>query len=220
VNGEVAGIGDRAGPQDRVEIDGARIVVRDPGRSTRVILYHKPVGELVTRKDPGGRPTVFARLPPLQTAKWIAVGRLDYNTSGLLLFTDDGELANRLMHPRYGVEREYAIRIQGKLDARQLAALREGVTIGDEPARFERIEASADAPTDGVNHWYKGMLKEGRNREVRRLVEAVGQRVSRLIRVRYGPQDLPRDLPAGAWRELPGPGVESLARVAGEAKIR
>lgn len=220
MNGEVAGIGDRAGPDDRVEVDGSRIVIRDPAAATRVIAYHKPVGELVTRKDPGGRPTVFARLPPLRSGKWIAVGRLDYNTSGLLLFTDDGELANRLMHPRYGVEREYAIRVQGRLDTRQMQALREGVVIGSETARFERLDASADGESDGVNHWYRGMLKEGRNREVRRLVEAVGQRVSRLIRVRYGTQDLPRDLPAGAWRELPQPAVASLAHIAAEAKIR
>lgn len=220
MNGRRAGIGDRAGPEDRVEVDGTPIVVRSPTTTARVILYHKPVGELVTRKDPGGRPTVFARLPPLRSGKWIAVGRLDYNTSGLLLLTDDGELANRLMHPRYGIEREYAIRVQGELQRRQLEALRAGVDIGGEQARFERLEPSAGGAADGVNHWYRGVLKEGRNREVRRLVAAVGQRVSRLIRVRYGPQELPRDLPAGAWRELPETGVESLSRIAGEGKIR
>lgn len=215
-----AGIGDRASPGDRVEIDGAPIVIRNPDATTRVIVYHKPVGELVTRKDPGGRPTVFARLPPLRGGKWIAVGRLDYNTSGLLLFTDDGELANRLMHPRYGVEREYAIRVQGQLSPQQLGSLRDGVMIGEERARFERIEPTTEGAADGVNQWYRGMLKEGRNREVRRLVEAVGQRVSRLIRVRYGPQELPRDLPAGAWRELPHAAVADLGKIAAEAKIR
>jgi len=220
VNGKAAGIGDRAGPRDRVEIDGVMLVIRSAASATRVILYHKPVGELVTRRDPGGRPTVFARLPALRNGKWIAVGRLDYNTSGLLLFTDDGELANRLMHPRYGIEREYAIRVQGELAPRDLDALRKGVRIGAEQAHFERIEPAGEKPADGVNHWYRGMLKEGRNREVRRLVEAVGQRVSRLIRVRYGPQELPRDLPAGAWRELPETGVAALVRVAGETKIR
>jgi 23S rRNA pseudouridine2605 synthase len=163
---------------------------------------------------------VFSRLPALRQGKWVAVGRLDYNTSGLLLFTDDGELANRLMHPRYEVEREYAVRVQGTIDPQQLKALRDGVPIDGVPARFERIDASAEDPGDGVNRWYRGVLKEGRNREVRRLMEAAGHRVSRLIRVRYGPQVLPRELLPGAWRELPGADVQALKHVARRAKIR
>lgn len=220
VNGRVAGLGDRARPGDRIEMDGAPIAVREGPHDARVILYHKPVGELVTRRDPADRPTVFSRLPALRQGKWVAVGRLDYNTSGLLLFTDDGELANRLMHPRYEVEREYAVRVHGTLDPRQLKALRDGVQIDGEPARFERIEASTDDPGDGVNRWYRGVLKEGRNREVRRLLQAVGHRVSRLIRIRYGPQGLPREVPPGTWRELPRAEVEALKHVARRAKIR
>jgi 23S rRNA pseudouridine2605 synthase len=154
------------------------------------------VGELVTRSDPEGRASVFSRLPP---GRWVAIGRLDINTSGLLLFTDSGELANRLMHPRYEVEREYLARVQGEVDFRRL---REGVRLEDGPAAFERIEPEGRRPTEGTNRWYRVMLREGRNREVRRLFQAVGARVSRLVRVRYGPVALPRDLPAGRWREL------------------
>lgn len=155
---------------------------------------------MVTRSDPGGRPTVFSRLPP---GRWVAVGRLDLNSSGLLLFTDSGELANRLMHPRYEVEREYEVRVQGFLKQQDLDRLTQGVTLDDGPAAFDRIQARGAAT--GTNRWYRVMLKEGRNREVRRLFEAVGARVSRLIRVRYGPVDLPADLPAGCWREMKNP---------------
>lgn len=161
-----------------------------------MLVYHKPVGELVTRADPQGRPTVFARLPP---GRWVAVGRLDINSSGLLLFTDDGGLAHRLMHPRYEVEREYLARVQGTFDSE---TLRRGVQLEDGPAAFEHIEFVRG---EGTNRWYRVTLKEGRNREVRRMFEAVGARVSRLQRIRYGPIELPQDLAPGEWRELRNP---------------
>lgn len=201
-------------------MDGRPVDLRAAEQSARVILYHKPVGQLVTRRDPGGRPTVFEHLPVLPNGKWIAVGRLDYNTSGLLLLTDSGELANTLMHPRYGLEREYAVRVQGALDPEQIRALRAGVDIGGEQARFEKLEAAPRQEADGINRWYRATLTEGRNREVRRLMEAVGRRVSRLIRVRYGPVELPRDQPAGAWRELPAAQLAMLAAIAAKGKIR
>ena len=204
VNGKAAKLGERAGPGDRVAVDGKPVAFQ-AGSSLRVILYHKPVGELVTRSDPGGRPTVFARLPP---GRWVAVGRLDINSSGLLLFTDSGELANRLMHPRYEIEREYAVRVQGFLKKEDLDRLTQGVELDDGPAAFQRIQArgtTASGSKPGTNRWYRVMLKEGRNREVRRLFEAVGARVSKLVRVRYGPVELPQDLPAGSWREIKNP---------------
>lgn len=168
----------------------------------RVLLYHKPVGELVTRSDPQGRPTVFSSLPP---GRWIAVGRLDLNSSGLLLFTDSGELANRLMHPRYGLEREYSARVRGVLTAAEQDKLLQGLLLDDAPARFESIRSERESK--GTNRWYRVVLKEGRKREVRRLFEALGHPVSRLVRVRYGPIVLPPDLPAGNWRELPNPAI-------------
>lgn len=174
----------------------------------RVLVYHKPVGELVTRDDPQGRATVFSRLPP---GRWVAVGRLDLNSSGLLLFTDSGELANRLMHPRYEVEREYLARVQGPVD---LDKLRRGVPLEDGDASFDAIEP-VGRDSAGANRWYRVTLKEGRNREVRRLFAAVGARVGRLRRVRYGPVDLPRDLVAGEWRELSPGEVARLALNAG-----
>ena len=160
-----------------------------------MLLYHKPVGELVTRKDPGGRRTVFAALPP---GRWVAVGRLDLNSSGVLLFTESGDLAHRLMHPRYGLEREYAARVRGALTDAEKAQLLRGVPLDGEPARFERIETWREG--EGVNHWYRVVLREGRNREVRRLFEALGHPVSRLVRLRYGPVELPADLAPGRWR--------------------
>jgi len=182
-----------------VAVDG-RPVEFARGGSPRVIVYHKPVGELVTHRDPQGRPTVYSRLP---RGRWVPVGRLDINSSGLLLLTDSGELANRLMHPRHGVEREYAVRVFGDIGPQQLRRLREGVTLEDGRAAFERIEpAGSRGGVPGANRWYRVLLREGRKREVRRLFEAVGAKVSRLIRVRYGPIDLPRDLRPGSWREL------------------
>ena len=180
-------------------MDGRRVELTSKSAG-RVLIYNKPEGELVTRHDPEGRPSVFSRLPP---GRWIAVGRLDINSAGLLLFTDDGELANRLMHPRYGVEREYAVRVQGALGPAQLGALRRGVQLEDGRAAFERIEATDPRPGAGANRWYRVTLKEGRKREVRRMFAAVGARVSRLLRVRYGPVELPRDLRPGQWREIP-----------------
>jgi 23S rRNA pseudouridine2605 synthase len=196
LNGQVAKLGDRAAASDSILVDGK--AVRTPEKaSPRVLLYHKPVGELVTRSDPEGRRTVFASLPP---GRWIAVGRLDLNSSGLLLLTDSGELANRLMHPRYGLEREYLARVKGELNAAELTRLRQGILLDGVPARFERIDS--DRQGEGVNRWYRVVLQEGRNREVRRLFEALGHPVSRLSRVRYGPVELPPDLAPGKWREL------------------
>lgn len=200
VNGAVAELGARAGPADEIRVDG-KPVERSKAEKRRVLLYHKPVGELVTRSDPQGRRTVFEALP---AGRWVAVGRLDLNSSGLLLFTDSGELANRLMHPRYELEREYAARIRGELQPGEKKQLLEGVAFdAGPPGRFESI--SADRPSEGSNRWYRVVLKEGRNREVRRLFEALGHPVSRLVRLRYGPIELPRDLAPGSWRELHNP---------------
>ena len=191
-------------------MDGQPTVFRAAPDLPRVLLYHKPVGELVTRSDPGGRRTVFERLPAVRGGKWAAVGRLDINTSGLLLFTDSGELANRLMHPRFGMLREYAVRVLGRLGAAERRRLLEGVELDDGRGAFERIEAHGD--DGGANRWYRVALREGRNREVRRLFEAVGLRVSRLVRTGFGPVSLPRDLEPGRWRELePQPVREMLA---------
>jgi 23S rRNA pseudouridine2605 synthase len=196
VSGRLAKLGDRAGPSDSILLDGKP--VRVPARTpTRVLLYHKPIGELVTRSDPQGRPTVFSSLPP---GRWIAVGRLDVNSSGLLLFTDSGELANRLMHPRYGFERVYSARIRGALSAAEEKRLLQGILLDGVPARFESIRGERDGK--GANRWYRVVLKEGRNREVRRLFDALGHPVSRLVRLRYGPIELPADLPPQSWREL------------------
>ena len=187
--------------------------MRASGALARVILYHKPVGELVTRRDPGGRPTVFTRLPPLRGGKWAAVGRLDLNTSGLLLLTDSGELANRLMHPRFEVPREYAVRALGRFGPSERRRLLTGIELEDGKAAFERIDVQGgDA---GANRWYRVALREGRNREVRRLFEAVGLRVNRLVRTGYGPVFLPRDLGPGQWRELEPRRVRELLAMTG-----
>ena len=193
-------LGTRALPDDEIRVDG-KPVERSKAEKPRVLLYHKPVGELVTRSDPQGRRTVFEALPP---GRWVAVGRLDLNSSGLLLFTDSGELANRMMHPRYGLEREYAARIRGELRRDEKKQLLEGVAFDDGPAgRFESIAPHRES--EGSNRWYRVVLKEGRNREVRRLFEALGHPVSRLVRLRYGPIELPPDLAPGGWRELQNP---------------
>lgn len=204
VDGRTARLGERALPHQQVELDGK--IVPGPGvLQPRVLLYHKPVGELVTRSDPQGRPTVFARLPK---GRWVAVGRLDINSAGLLLLTDSGELANRLMHPRFGIEREYAARIRGRLAPAEQQRLLAGVPLDGVPASFDRIEIQKKG--EGANHWYRVVLREGRNREVRRLFEAVGHAVSRLTRLRYGPVELPADLPPGQWRELAPDRVRGL----------
>jgi len=199
VNGNVAKLGDRATPADSILVDG-KPVARPKASPPRVLLYHKPVGQLVTRSDPQGRPTIFSELPP---GRWVAVGRLDLNSSGLLLLTDSGDLANRLMHPRYGLEREYVARIRGALQPSEERKLLQGITLDGIPARFESVRS--DRESEGTNRWYRVVLKEGRNREVRRLFEALGHPVSRLVRVRYGPLELPADLAPGRWIELRNP---------------
>jgi 23S rRNA pseudouridine2605 synthase len=201
VNGSVVALGARASPGDDIAVDG-KPVKAATSEKPRVLLYHKPAGELVTRSDPQGRRTVFASLPP---GRWVAVGRLDLNSSGLLLFTDSGELANRLMHPRYELEREYAARIRGELRSAEKKQLLAGIELDGQSARFERIEDHRAG--EGSNRWYRVVLKEGRNREVRRLFEALGHPVSRLVRLRYGPIELPADLAPGCWRRLENPAI-------------
>jgi 23S rRNA pseudouridine2605 synthase len=199
VNRQPAEVGQKVGPGDQVRINGELVRIRFAPPRARVLLYHKPAGEIVSRADPEGRPTVFDKLPRLGSAKWIAVGRLDFNSEGLLLFTTLGELANRLMHPRYEVEREYAVRIVGSLTPEQERALLEGIELEDGPAR---VLSLADGGGEGSNHWYKITLPEGRNREVRRLFEALGLMVSRLIRTRYGVVSMPPQLKRGQTLEL------------------
>jgi 23S rRNA pseudouridine2605 synthase len=212
VNGEPAHTGQRVMQSDRVAIDGKPVRVRTGPTLTRVLAYHKPVGEVVTFNDPQQRPTVFRNLPRLQHGKWQSVGRLDINTEGLLLFTTSGELANRLMHPRFGIEREYAVRVLGQLDGAARAKLLEGVVIDGHPCSFLRIE---DGGGEGANRWYRVAIAEGRHREVRRLFDAVGLAVSRLIRIRYGCVVLPRGLKRGAWVDLSEDDVKLLRQITG-----
>jgi len=200
INGRVAALGERVGAADRIALDGHPVkVVQGPGDLPRVLIYYKPTGEVSTLRDPQGRPTVFDRLPVVRNARWIQVGRLDFNTSGLLVFTTSGELANRLMHPSGRIEREYAVRVLGSLSPEQLATLRRAVMLEDGPAKFERIDPQGG---QGVNRWYRVVIMEGRNREVRRMFEAVGLAVSRLIRTRFGPFSLPDVLHRGKSMEL------------------
>jgi 23S rRNA pseudouridine2605 synthase len=212
VNGEPAHIGQRVSFGDRVQVDGKPVKFRIVPPPPRVLAYHKPVGEVVTHDDPQQRPTVFRRLPRLQQGKWQSVGRLDINTEGLLLFTNSGELANQLMHPRFGVEREYAVRVLGTLDAEAKAQLIEGVDVDGQTASFRSIE---DGGGEGANHWYRVVITEGRNREVRKLFDAVGLAVSRLIRIRYGTVVLPRGLKRGVWVDLGPDDVRTIRRLAG-----
>lgn len=207
VNGEPARIGARVGPRDVIRVDGRLVRGLAASRLPRVLLYHKPEGEIVSRDDPAGRASVFDRLPPVRGAKWLAVGRLDYNTCGLLILTSEGELANRMMHPRHGLEREYAVRVRGRLTEEQVARLRTGVELGDGTARCEAVE---DGGGEGANHWYHIVIREGRNRVVRRLFEALGLTVSRLMRVRFGPISLPPRLKRGQFVELPPRDVRAL----------
>ncbi|NOX77100.1 MAG: 23S rRNA pseudouridine(2605) synthase RluB, partial [Gammaproteobacteria bacterium] len=215
VNGLVAKLGDRVVSTDRVQVDSKRVPQdRLAERRSRVIVYHKPVGEVCTRADPDGRPTIFANLPRLASARWITVGRLDLNTSGLLLLTTDGDLANRLMHPSHEVEREYAVRVLGEVNADMLKRLQEGVELDDGPAHFDAI---VDRGGEGANHWYHVILREGRNREVRRLWVSQGVQVSRLMRVRYGPIALVRGQKLGRWEDLPDEVVNELRQSVGLA---
>ena len=199
VNGAPAALGQRVASSDHVMLDGQPVRLKSGKNEPRLLIYHKPAGELVTAHDPAGRPTVFRNLPPLRGGHWIAVGRLDFNTGGLLLFTDSGDLANRLMHPRSDIEREYAVRVRGELSRDQIDKLTRGVMLDDGPARFDRISPGGGT---GSNRWYQVVLHEGRNREVRRMFEALGVTVSRLIRVRFGPFVLPSHLRRGQWRDL------------------
>jgi len=212
VNNEPAHIGQRIQFGDHVKVNGKPIRFRIEAPPPRVIAYHKPAGEVVTHDDPQNRPTVFRRLPKLYQGKWQSVGRLDLNTEGLLLFTSSGELANNLMHPRFGLEREYAVRVLGALNKEEKQRLLEGVKLDDGMAQFGSIEAGGG---EGANCWYRVTISEGRNREVRRMFEAVGHAVSRLIRIRYGAMVLPRGLKRGAWMELDEMDIRSLVQAAG-----
>ena len=200
VNGKLAKLGDSIITEDRVQLDKKQIKFpRKTDSKPRVIAYHKPAGEICTRKDAEGRTTVFSKLPRLKGSRWVSIGRLDINTYGLLLFTTDGDLANRLMHPSSGVDREYAVRVVGKVDDEMLKRLQQGVELEDGPAHFSDI---VDSGGDGANHWYHVTLMEGRNHEVKRLWESQGITVSRLIRVRFGPVILSRSSRVGTVREL------------------
>ncbi|MGZ5846031.1 MAG: pseudouridine synthase [Ramlibacter sp.] len=212
VNNEPAHIGQRIQFGDQIKVNGKPIRVRIAPPPARVIAYHKPVGEVVTHEDPQNRPTVFRKLPRLQQGKWQSVGRLDLNTEGLLLFTSSGELANRLMHPRFGLEREYAVRVLGALSAEEKQRLLDGIELDDGKAQFGSVE---DGGGEGANTWYRVTISEGRNREVRRLFEALGHAVSRLIRIRYGAMVLPRGLKRGAWMELDERDIRALTQAAG-----
>lgn len=211
VNGKIATLGDRVEPQDQIRVDGNALSRSDERVVCRVLMYNKPEGELCSRKDPEGRATVFDRLPKISNGRWIAVGRLDINTSGLLLFTNDGELANRLMHPKHEVEREYAVRVFGEVDNGIIQRLKKGVELDDGVAKFTTI-AKRPGEEESLNNWFNVTLSEGRNREVRRLWESQGLQVSRLIRVKYGGLELQKRLPQGGWIELELPDLNLLRK--------
>lgn len=212
VNGEPAHLGQRVVATDKVKVGGRLVNLHFAARVPRVLLYHKPEGEIVSRDDPQGRPSVFNALPRQRGGRWIAIGRLDFNSCGLLLFTTDGALANRLMHPRYRLEREYAVRVLGEIDEVSLRRLTEGIELEDGMAKFLRLQ---EAGGEGANHWYRVTLEEGRNREVRRLFAAVGVTVSRLMRVRYGPVALPANLKRGQCHELAPTEMQALLKALG-----
>lgn len=216
IDGKTAKLADRVDPQHQViRVDGHPIpAVAAKGVKRRILLYHKPEGEVTTRSDPQGRATIFDHLPVLRHARWITVGRLDINSSGLLLLTTDGELANRLMHPSRGIAREYAVRVLGEVAPEQRQQLTQGIELEDGLARFETLE---DAGGTGANRWYRVSLREGRKREVRRLFDAIGATVSRLTRIRYGPLSLPRSLRRGQWREATREETALLLQAAGVA---
>ncbi|HEU5133995.1 MAG TPA: pseudouridine synthase [Steroidobacteraceae bacterium] len=211
INDRVAVLGDRATDADRICLDGKPLDLGGRSESIEVLLYHKPVGEVTTRSDPEGRPTVFDRLPPPSSGRWIVVGRLDVNTSGLLLFTNDGELAHRLMHPSSEIRREYLVRLRGSPSADVLERLRRGVELEDGHANFDEIHAES---TEGSHTWLRVCLHEGRNREVRRLFEHEGFVVSRLTRLRYGSVELPRDLRGGDFKSLTSSAIADLSSLA------
>jgi 23S rRNA pseudouridine2605 synthase len=212
VNGKVATLGDRVSASDKILVDGKKLATTETVVNQSILLYNKPLGEICSRNDPEGRPTVFDHLPPLRHARWVAVGRLDVNTTGLLLFTTDGELANKLMHPSTKIEREYAVRVMGEVTPQILRNLQVGVQLEDGIAHFDEIR---DAGGEGANHWYHVTLMEGRNREVRRLWESQGLKISRLKRVRYGNILIPSYVKAGKYVELPTPEVRALYTLAG-----
>lgn len=212
VNGQPAKLGDRITTDAVVRVDGREIkLAKSASKKPRMLLYHKPEGEICSRSDPKKRPTVFDHLPLLRNGRWISVGRLDFNTSGVLLLTNDGELANRLMHPSTEIEREYAVRIQGPVTPAMLKRLRKNVDLEDGPAHFEKI---TDEGGEGTNHWYHVIVKEGRNRFVRRLWESQGVKVSRLIRIRFGSVTLPRLLRRGRWVEMERQDISKLVNEA------
>ena len=217
VNGEKATLGDRASRYDDIKVDGRKVKLDDVGKNIRVIAYNKPVGEVCTTNDPEGRPTVFEHLPRTKQERWINVGRLDINTSGLLLFTTDGELANKLMHPSSEVDREYAVRVRGDIDEAMIERLKEGVLLEDGVAKFTDVRFFDG---DGQNKWYHVVLMEGRNREVRRLWESQGVEVSRLKRVRYGCIFMPSNVPVGTWVELSQKEVNDLTDLVGIERKR
>ncbi|MCO6551811.1 MAG: 23S rRNA pseudouridine(2605) synthase RluB [Gilliamella sp.] len=207
VDGKIASLGDRVdvNANPKIRINGHLVQLRSKEKEVcRVLAYYKPEGEICSRNDPQGRATVFERLPRLKNARWVNIGRLDINTSGLLLFTTDGELANRLMHPRHEIEREYAVRVFGNVTDQQINQLRKGVQLEDGPASFQSIKAQGG---DGINQWFNVVITEGRNREVRRMWEAIDVQVSRLLRIRYGNITLPKGLSRGTWLEL---GIDSV----------
>jgi len=210
VNGQVAQVGERIEPGDELRIDGRKVQfqIEDEIRR-RVLIYYKPEGEICSRNDPEQRPTVFDNLPAIQGDRWVMVGRLDINSTGLLLFTNDGELANRLMHPSNEIEREYAVRVMGEVTPELKNNMLKGVVLDDGPAKFESF---SELGGDGINRWYQVVVKEGRNREVRRIFESQGLKVSRLLRTRYGTVILPRELRTGRWIELDKQDIDNLAK--------
>lgn len=207
INGKPAMLADRVTESDNIKLDGRYISLKFAGNKPRVLIYHKPEGEICSRHDPEGRASIFDNLPKLKSARWIAVGRLDINTSGLLLFTTDGVLANKLMHPSAEIEREYAVRVLGEVTDDMLRTMQAGVELEDGVAHFDKI---VDAGGTGANHWYHVILREGRKREVRRLWESQGVRVSRLQRIRFGELLLPRSLRPGKWRDLEEAELQTL----------
>lgn len=209
VNGTVATIGDRVGQGDEIRVDGRLLrYTAENEKRRRILMYYKPEGEICSAHDPEGRPTVFERLPPLNHDRWVMVGRLDINSTGLLLFTNDGELAHRLMHPSNEIEREYAVRVMGEVTPEIILNLKRGVMLEDGMAQFDDI---VEKGGEGINKWYQVKLKEGRNREVRRLFESQGLKVSRLLRIRYGSVSLPRELRTGRYLELDRREIDTLA---------